>query len=372
MTPYRRARRWVLPSSTLAYYVGKLVFTRFLSFLIGLVLVLQVLDLMGQSDNIMAAEGATSSSLLTYVLLRAPQLIAQFTPFAALLSIVTVLATLNQNSEIIVMKGAGLSAFHIIAPAVAITLLIAVGHFFFNERVLTRTNAQLIYWQDNEYATNLPDEAPNATRSWVEDGNTVIQIGSISRGGARLVIDQLTLFDRNDVGRLMQITNAAFASFDGSTWKLYELETTAMPNLEKTRKDTALWATTLPPERFIALAVKPDRTSYLDLRAAIAELDAEGYPTALLKAALYHKISGPLSTILMPLLSAVAAFGAARGGQLFVRVVMGMALGFAFFVADNLLVALGQFGATPSILSAWAPFALFALLGVSVLLYTEE
>lgn len=372
MSILRTSRRWILPSRTLAYYVGKLVLTRFLAFLIGLVMVLQVLDLMGQSDNILAAEGATYSSLLTYVMLRAPQLISQFTPFAALLSIVTVLATLNQNSEIVVMKGAGLSAFHIIAPAIAITLLIAAGHFVFNDQVLMRTNSQLIYWQDNDYAINLPDEAPNATRSWIEDGQTVIQIGSISRGGTRLVIDRLTLFDRDKAGTLSSITNAAFASFDGSTWKLYEVETTALPSLEKSRTDAALWATTLPPERFIALAVKPDRTNYLNLRSAIAELDAENYPTDLLKSALLHKISGPLSTILMPLLGALAAFGASRGGQLFVRVVMGMALGFAFFVADNLLVALGQFGATPPVLSAWAPFTLFALLGVSVLLYTEE
>lgn len=372
MSVLKSLRRSVLPSRTLAFYVGKLVLTRFLAFLIGLVLVLQVLDLMGQSDNILAAEGATYESLLKYVMLRAPQLISQFAPFAALLSIVTVLATLNQNSEIIVMKGAGLSAFHIIAPAIVITLLIAVGHFVFNERVLTRTNATLIYWQDNEYALGLPDEAPNATRSWIEDGQTVVQIGSISRGGTRLVIDKLTLFERDTAGTLSSVTNAAFASFDGSTWKLYEIETTQLPSLEKKSTDAAVWATTLPPERFIALAVKPDRTSYIALRSAISELETEGYPTDLLKASLWHKISGPLSTVLMPLLGALAAFGASRGGQLFVRVVMGMALGFAFFVADNLLVALGQFGATPPILSAWAPFGLFALLGVTVLLYTEE
>ncbi|MEM6681728.1 MAG: LPS export ABC transporter permease LptG [Pseudomonadota bacterium] len=372
MSIFIRSRRWVLPSRTLSTYIGKLVLSRFLIFLCGLVVVLQVLDLMGQSDDILAAEGATYSSLLRYVALRVPQLIAQFTPFAALLSIVTVLAGLNQSSEIIVMKGAGLSAFHIIAPAIAITLLIAAAHMLFNDQVLVRTNALLSYWKENEYAVNLPAEAPNATRSWIEDGQTAIQIGSISRGGARLVIDKLTLFERDDKGTLKSITKADFASFDGSTWKLYEIETTSLPNLVTTKKDAAVWATSLPPERFIALAVKPEQTSFFDLREAVQELDAEGYPTDLIKAALMHKIAGPLSSILMPLLGALAAFGASRGGQLFVRVVVGMALGFAFFVADNLLVAMGQFGAVPPLLSAWAPFMLFALLGVTVLLYTEE
>ncbi|MEO0410607.1 MAG: LPS export ABC transporter permease LptG [Pseudomonadota bacterium] len=368
----RRSRRWILPSRTLAWYVGKLTVTRFFSFLIGLVVVLQVLDLMGKSDNILEVDGATSASLVRYVMLRAPQLISQFTPFAALLAIVTVLATLNQTSEVIVMKASGMSAFHIIAPAIAITLGIAALHMAFNEFVLMRTNTELIYWQDNEYAVDLPDEAPNATRSWVEEDRTVIQIGSITRGGSRLVIDGLTLFERAPSGTLTKITNAAFASFDGSTWKLYEVEETSLPDLSKKRLDAAFWGTSVPPERFIALAVKPDRTAFWDLRDAVQDLKAEGYPTDLLEASLMHKISGPLSTVLMPLLGAVAAFGASRGGQLFVRVVIGMGLGFAFFVADNLLVALGQFGATPPILSAWAPFAVFALLGVTVLLYTEE
>lgn len=372
MNVARRSRRWLLPSRTLAWYVGKLVVTRFLAFLLGLVIVLQVLDLMGKSDNIMAVEGSTWESLIRYVMLRAPQLVSQFTPFAALLAIVTVLASLNQTSEVVVMKASGLSAFHIIAPAIAICLGIALLHMAFNELVLMRTNTELIYWQDNDYAVDLPDEAPSATRSWVEEDRTVIQIGSITRGGSRLVIDGLTLFERAKTGTLTKITNAAFASFDGSAWKLYEVEETNLPSLERTRQDAAFWGTSVPPERFIALAVKPDRTTFWDLRRAIRDLKVEGLPTGLLEASLMHKISGPLSSVLMPLLGAVAAFGASRGGQLFVRVVIGMGLGFAFFVADNLLVALGQFGAAPPILSAWAPFAVFALLGVTVLLYTEE
>ena len=87
---------------------------------------------------------------------------------------------------------------------------------------------------------------------------------------------------------------------------------------------------------------------------------------------MWHKISGPLSVILMPLLAAVAAFGLARSGQLFVRAVIGMALGFAYFVADNFALAMGNLGAYPPAFAAWAPFALFLLIGEAVLIRTEE
>ena len=91
-----------------------------------------------------------------------------------------------------------------------------------------------------------------------------------------------------------------------------------------------------------------------------------------LEGALWHKIAKPLSAVLMPLLGAVAAFGLARSGQLFIRAVIGMALGFAYFVAENFALAMGNIGAYPPLLAAWSPFILFFLIGETVLIRTEE
>ena len=74
----------------------------------------------------------------------------------------------------------------------------------------------------------------------------------------------------------------------------------------------------------------------------------------------------------MPLLAAVAAFGLARSGQVLLRAVTGMALGFAYFVADNFSLAMGNAGAYPPMIAAWAPFLLFLLIGETVLVRTEE
>src|SRR3546814_17238303 len=74
----------------------------------------------------------------------------------------------------------------------------------------------------------------------------------------------------------------------------------------------------------------------------------------------------------MPLLAAVAAFGLARSGQLFLRAVAGMGLGFAYFVVDNFALATGHRGAYPPLLAAWAPFGLFLLIGQTGLIRTEE
>ena len=46
--------------------------------------------------------------------------------------------------------------------------------------------------------------------------------------------------------------------------------------------------------------------------------------------------------------AALAAFGLARSGQVLLRAVIGMALGFAYFVGDNFSLAMGNAGTYPN------------------------
>ena len=126
------------------------------------------------------------------------------------------------------------------------------------------------------------------------------------------------------------------------------------------------------PDQFTLSSINADGLSFFALKEVIDDLKFAGRPTKALEGSLWHKLSGPLSSILMPLLGAVAAFGIARSGKLFVRAVIGMALGFLYFVADNFALAMGNLGAYPPFLAAWAPFLLFLLIGETVLIRTEE
>jgi lipopolysaccharide export system permease protein len=126
------------------------------------------------------------------------------------------------------------------------------------------------------------------------------------------------------------------------------------------------------PERFTLAKVDPDQLDFFTLKQRAAQLERAGRSTDEAKAGLWHKIASPLSTLLMPLLAAVAAFGLARSGKVLLRATLGMALGFAYFVADNFSLAMGNVGAYPPFLAAWAPFVLFFLIGETVLIRSEE
>jgi lipopolysaccharide export system permease protein len=360
------------PSRQISWYMARLFLTRTFAVLAMLVVVLQTLDLLGESGSILAYPGNGEPQLWHYVGLRAPQIIARFLPFSVLLGTLIMFVTLNQNSEIISMKAAGLSAHQILAPLLAAALGVAALSYVFNERVVARSTAALTAWNAVDYGP-IPPDSGIKVQPWVLDGNDLVTSQIVAGRGATTQLRRVQIFNR--VGNsLTTIIQAPRGHYDLRT-RSWVLEGAKQFNVALgTVQDigTLRFGRDIRPDQFTLSKVDPDGLTFAQLSAAIGDLHDAGRPTAELEGALWHKLSGPLSALLMPILGSVAAFGLARSGQLFVRAVLGMALGFAYFVADNFSLAMGNLGAYPPILAAWAPFALFLLLGETMLFRTEE
>ena len=133
--------RGFFPSSTVAIYMARLFLVRTFAILFALVLVLQALDLLSESGKILAVPGNGQAEILRYVSLRTPQIIARFLPFSVLLGTILTLTQLNQNSEIISLKAAGLSAHQVLAPLILASFGVAALSFAFNDRVVARATA---------------------------------------------------------------------------------------------------------------------------------------------------------------------------------------------------------------------------------------
>lgn len=358
------------PSRTMALYVGRLFLVRTFAILFALVLILQTLDLLGESGKILAVAGNGDDDVWRYVGLRIPQIIETFLPFSVLLGTILTLATLNQNSEVIAMKGAGMSAHQVLAPLFLAAFLVAAISFAFNERVVARSNATLSAWQKVQYAPVPPDNGVR-TNIWVRDGNNLINAGTVATGSQPVRLTKVTIYERTG-GILSSILSADSARAVDGGWEFTNAKRFIRRSGTVVPLGTIVAAKGVRPDQFTLAQVKGDNLPFLELQSAIADLEAAGRPVDALKGVLWHKISGPLSAVLMPLLGAVAAFGLARSGKLFVRAILGMALGFAYFVADNFALAMGDLGAYTPFLAAWGPFILFALIGEMILIRTEE
>ncbi|HUD27300.1 MAG TPA: LPS export ABC transporter permease LptG [Novosphingobium sp.] len=359
------------PSRTLTFYLARLFFTRILAVLIMLVLVLQVLDLLGESGDILAHQGNGQMQLLYYVTLRAPQLVARFLPYSVLLATIITLATLNQNSEVISMKAAGLSAHQVLAPVILTALVIAGFSFAFNERVVTRATATLDAWEAVDYGPIPKSTGPKANL-YLADGRDLLLAQSLTGEGDALTLNGVTFYRRDANDMIVEQLRADKATYLNPGWKMDRPVKFDVPGTTTTRLASATVAPGITPAKIYISKVDSDAQDIFTLTGSITAVREAGRRTSELDAAWWHKLSGPLSSALMPLLGAVAAFGLARSGALLIRAVIGMALGFAYFVFDNAALAMGNFGGYPPFVAAWAPFLLFALIGETVLIRTEE
>ncbi|MCB2046905.1 MAG: LPS export ABC transporter permease LptG [Novosphingobium sp.] len=359
------------PSRTLVLYLSRLFVSRIFAVLVMLVLVLMILDLLGESGDILSQPGNGEAQLLQYVSLRVPQLIARFLPYSVLLATIITLATLNQNSEVISMKASGLSAHQVLAPLMLTALAIALLSFAFNERVVTRATATLDAWKAVDYGP-VPRASAVRNNVYLSDGPDILSAAIVADDGKDMEMRQVTYYRRNSHDLIVEQVRAPRASYVGNGWKLEDAVRFDVAGTSTEKFASMTVAAGITPNQVRISKVDADGEDIFTLSRSIAALKAAGRRTSELDAAWWHKISGPLSALLMPLLGAVAGFGLARSGQLLIRAVMGMALGFAYFVVDNAALAMGNFGGYQPFVAAWAPFMLFALVGEWVLIRTEE
>jgi len=360
------------PSRTLTWYLAKTFIVRILAVLVMLVLVLQMLDLLQESGKILAHEGNGEAELLRYVSLRFPQLVARFLPYSVLLATIITMTTFSQNSEVVAMKAAGLSAHQILAPLILTAVVIAGFSFAFNDRVVTRATASLKAWSAAEYGP-IPEDTAQRANVYLNDGTDVLLISRIEGTGADAVLREVTFYQRNADGMIMREIRAPIARFANPGWRLENARQFDVRTAEaSTFAQPVTVARGITLDQLLIRRVDPDAQSLSELSRSIDALENAGRRTSEFEGKWWHKISSPMSAILMPLLGAVAGFGLARSGKLFARAVIGMALGFAYFVVENTALAMGGFGGYPPLLAAWGPFFLFFLIGETVLIRTEE
>ncbi|MCY7270636.1 MAG: LPS export ABC transporter permease LptG [Sphingomonas bacterium] len=359
-----------LPSRQISLYLIKLFLTRSAAVLVLLVLVLMALDLLGESGKILRVEGNGEAELWRYVSLRVPLLIQRFLPFSVLLGTLIVFTGLSQHSEVVAMKASGLSAHQILAPLILASLGIAALAFGFNETVAVKSARTVNAWSDNDYET-IRGQSDVLSNVWLTVDGNFVRARQVAGRGATLTLRNVRIFERQGQ-TLQRVVDIERAVQDGRRWKFDNVRTydAGMNMVRQQALSYGLDGVT--PDRFTLAKVKPDERGFTELRQSITELEAAGRATDEARSGLWHKLSGPLSVVLMPLLAALAAFGLARSGQVLLRAAAGMALGFAYFVVDNLSLALGNVGAYPAFLAAFAPFFLFLLIGESLLIRSEE
>ena len=302
-----------LPSRRIALYMARLFMSRSAAVLVMLVMVLMALDLLGESGKILAVPGNGEPEIWRYVGLRVPMLASRFLPFAVLLGTLIALTSLNQNSEVVAMKAAGMSAHQVLAPMILASLLVAAAAFAFNETVVVRATRTADAWTGADYKP-LPPDSGISSNIWARNGDDLIHARLVAGRGAAVRLEGVTLYQRKGE-TLRAMIDAPVARQRPGGWRLFDARVYDTATNVVHKHPTIDTLDGVEATRFTLAKINPSAQDFGSLNEAIIDLDRAGRPTAEARSGWWHKISGPLSVVLMPLLAGLAAFGLARSGQ---------------------------------------------------------
>src|SRR5207245_10850631 len=142
----------------------------------------------------LAIRGNTDADLWRYASLRLPILMSRFLPFSVLLGTLIAFVGLNQNSEVVAMKAAGLSAHQILAPLILASIGIAAILFAFNELVVVNSTRAVTAWSDND-SKLVPPSSGMVSNVWVLNGDDLVHAGIA--GGRPFTVQSVQVFDRS-------------------------------------------------------------------------------------------------------------------------------------------------------------------------------
>lgn len=349
----------------LARYLFLLTAGRILAALAVLVGILQILDLLDVTTDILD-RGLGAGGVFYYGLLRLPRLIEQAAPLAVLAGSLFAFAKLAGESAVTAMRSTGISAYRITALALPAAALLAAVQLVNGMVIAPRADARLTDWWQ---AT-----APREEQAKPQDQMTFrvgqeIVVGRPSEDARRL--DQLTIYRRDASGRLVQRTTAEAAVYDQGAWRLVapRFEAVSPDGVSSGAAQSMNWTQNIRPADIQAL-----RTGAATVSAAEARRALQGgvsvRPKTFYDTQVQRAWAAPFACIVMLLLAAPAAMANFRGGAS-TLIVQCLAAGLVYLVFDGAFTALGENGAAPAILAAWAAPAIFAALGVTALLYLE-
>jgi lipopolysaccharide export system permease protein len=350
----------------LAGYVLKVVGVRILGAGLILLAVLQILDLLEVTPDIVE-RGLGFGGVLHYAALRLPRLLDQAAPLAVLSGGIFAFMKLAGESEIVAMRASGVSTYRLLLMALPAALAIMAVDIVAVEVVAPRTDPALATW----WAATAPP-APTAVakpKAFRVHGDVVVATPGDLTG--RLLKD-VKIYRRDDTGRLVERIEAATAVYGSDGWRLNAPQFVRFGAGEARvgRAAQMTWGSAFEPSDVQALFSSDQEISAATANRALAGGGAQR-PKAYYATRVQRALAAPIGDLVMLLLAVPIALASFRSSQGAVFVTASLGSGLLFLVVDGLLAALGESGAVAPILAAWTAPLVFAALGATALLKLE-
>lgn len=270
---------------------------------------------------------------LQYTVLQLPKWAYEFFPLGALLGAVIGLGTLASNSELIVMRAAGVSIGRIALGVMKTGLVLMLVAFVLGEVI---SPPVMQYATEQRVKAMAKEVSFNTTQGlWAREGNTFVNVRRVDQSG-RLLDVHLYQFD--DAHRMQVMTHARSALPHGDEWVLHGVQQARFgPEGMVTRSQKQMrWQTLLNRQVVNVVAVEPRTLAIWDLRRYIDYLHDNGLGGERYELAFWSKVVAPFTTGVMIFLAIPFVFGSLRTVPIGQRILGGFLVGMGFYLANQI------------------------------------
>lgn len=347
-----------MSGGTLGAYLRRRVGAQILALLLVLAALMQVLELLDVTTDILERELGLGG-LVRYAWLRAPGELVMALPLAVLLGGMTAFHAMARHQEITAMRSAGIGLGRIFAYLLPLPLLLALAQFALSQTLVPRFETELKRWWDE---TALPEDAA-ADPTWVNTDTGPVALQRSSADGRR--IEGLRLYEIADDRALASRLTADSAQWRGGAWQLENVTVLRISAKKVTRSHEAerVWSSNLHPDDVTRLKLAQPHLSSMMLADTIAGERVGAQPLSYYRTVFFRSFTSPLGLLVMLLLALPAAAALSRGGGSG-QLLTALGLGLGFMLCDGLIASLGTGGRLPPLAAALAAPVVFAVLGM--------
>ena len=276
----------------------------------------------------------TAWNAFLYVLWCAPRYLYEILPVAALIGSVLGLGALASNSELIVMRAAGISLWRIVGWVMRSALLLIVLSFALSEWVIPYTNekAQSIKTQRSVAALG------EVKGYWSREGQRFVYIDYANAQGQLRHVQALN-FDQNY--RLESFMTAAQGQFQQQgQWTLQQTQQVdVLPEGNAVKREQAQQslALALQPKYVQMVTVDPEDLSPSQLISFMRYMKEYSQVPKTYELAFWQKVTSPFALITLVLIACSFIFGPLRQQSMGFRLVIALFTGLGFFYLQDFL-----------------------------------
>ena len=350
------------------YVLGQFLPLLGLSFL-AFVVVFVVINLVDRLSAFLD-QGVSAGAIAAFYACYVPEISVLILPMSMLLASLFCMGTLIRNRELLAMKAAGLSLYQILLPVQIFAFGVSLGVLLIADQVVPRGNRlrAAIEAGDDRPAR------PQRVRSQVTLRDVDGQVLSMAEYFPDRKQGQQVTLDRYAQGQLVEKITAEEVVWETGAWVFLRGERRLF--LEQ---DTRVLQFGTMPARSVTLLpsdfareIRPnDQMHFSELRAFINRKVRNGDQALRASVALHLRVAFPFANFVIVLFGLPLASRIRRTGRP-LQVGVCLLVSFAYYGCIQLGRAMGWNGVIPPAWGAWGANALFAGLGIGLLMWARK